>query len=568
MRHSREGMVRTAVALAAGGLLTLGSAGAQERQRADLVIVNAKVWTADEKQPRAEAVAVVGERIVAVGASAEIGSWAGPKTKRIDADGKTVLPGLIDAHVHFHEGSAELSGVQLRDATAPEEFARRIGEFAKKLPKGEWVLGGSWDHELWVGAPLPTKELIDRLTSQHPVFVSRLDGHMALANSLALRLAGITRESKDPTGGTIVRDATGEPTGVLKDAAMNPVFGVIPEPSVEQRMRTIRVGLAEARRLGVTGFHDMSSPLDLRAFQRLAAQGEMTARVYFATPLEQWESPARTGILAGFGNEWVRTGMLKGYADGSLGSTTAWFFGPYDDAPETSGLPASMMFPEGNMKKMALGADKAGLHLAVHAIGDRAIRYILDVFAELQKQDGEADRRLRIEHAQHIHPDDVPRFAQQNVIASMQPYHAIDDGRWAEKRIGARRCQTTYAFRSLLDAGATLAFGSDWPVAPLSPWWGIYAAVTRQTLDGKNPDGWVPKQKITLEEAIRAYTTGAAYAEFSEKEKGSVTVGKLADVIVLDSDLFALAPERIKDVKVVGTIVGGRVVYQVEAKKE
>ena len=567
MRHSREGVVWAVIGLAAGGLLAAGSAQGQERQAADLVIVNAKVWTVDEKQPRAEAVALAGERIVAVGSNAEVGAWVGSKTKRIDAGGKTVLPGLIDAHVHFYEGSAELSGVHLRDAATPEEFARRIGEFAKKVPKGEWILGGSWDHELWASAPLPERDWIDKVTPNHPVFVSRLDGHMALANSVALRLAGITRETKEPRGGTIVRDAKGEPTGVLKDAAMQPVFRVIPGPSIEQRMRTIRAGLAEVRRLGVTGFHDMSSPLDLRAFQKLAMQGEMTARVYFATPMEQWESPARTGILAGFGNEWVRTGVLKGYADGSLGSTTAWFFERYNDAPETSGLPAAMMFPEGSMRKMALGADQAGLQLAVHAIGDRAIRTILDVFAEVEKEDGAADRRLRIEHAQHIHPDDIARFARQKVIASMQPYHAIDDGRWAEKRIGAKRCETTYAFQSLLDAGATLAFGSDWPVAPLSPWWGLYAAVTRRTLDGKNPGGWVPKQKIRLEEAIRAYTMGAAYAEFSEKEKGSLTVGKLADVIVLDSDLFALALEKIKDVQVVVTIVGGRVVYRAESGK-
>ena len=553
------------IAIAACALAVLvTTVTAQEGQAADVVIVNGKVWTVDAAMPRAEALAIVGERIVAVGTNAEIGAWVGSKTKRIDAGGKTVLPGLIDAHVHFRDGSAELSGVQLRDAATPEEFSKRIGEFAKKLPKGEWILGGSWDHELWAGAPQPQRQWIDKVTPDNPVFVSRYDGHMALANSLALRLAGIARRTPERAGGTMVTDAKGEPTGVLKDAAMDPVFAVIPSPTIEQRMRTIRTGLAEARRLGVTGFHDISSPLDLRAFQKLAAQGELTARVYFVTPLEQWEAPARAGILAGFGNEWVRTGALKGYTDGSLGSTTAWFFEPYSDAPETAGLPASMMFPEGGMKKMTLGADRAGLQLAVHAIGDRAIRYMLDVFAEVEKEDGPADRRLRVEHAQHIHPDDIARFAKQKVIASMQPYHAIDDGRWAEKRIGARRCETTYAFRSLLDAGATLAFGSDWPVAPLSPWWGIYAAVTRRTLDGKNPGGWVPKQKITVEEAIRAYTMGAAYAEFSEKEKGSLTAGKLADVVVLDSDLFAMAGKKIKDVQVVATVVGGRIVHRTD----
>ncbi|HVH61931.1 MAG TPA: amidohydrolase, partial [Candidatus Sulfotelmatobacter sp.] len=391
-----------------------------------------------------------------------------------------------------------------------------------------------------------------------PVFVSRYDGHMAMANALALRLAGITRDTKDPPGGTIVRDHDGN----LKDAAMNLIYRVIPAPSEEQLLRMIHAAMDEARRVGVTSIHDISSTEDVRAYQTLAARGELTLRIYSITPLPQWQAPATAGIRAGFGNDWIHLGALKGFADGSLGSTTALFEKPYDDAPETSGLPNEMMLPEGHMLKMALGADKAGLQLAVHAIGDQANRIMLDIYAEVAKQNGtREDRRWRIEHAQHLRPEDFARFGQLAVIASVQPYHAIDDGRWAEKRIGHERAKTTYAFRTFLEHGVRLAFGSDWTVAPLDPMLGLYAAVTRATLDGKNPGGWFPEQKLTLEEAIEAYTMGSAFAEFREKEKGSLTPGKLADVVVLDSDLFAMAQEKIKDAAVRYTIVGGKVVY-------
>lgn len=540
---------------------------AAQAATADIVVLHGKVSTVDPAQPRAEALAIVGERIAAVGTNAEIRKWIGPHTRTIDAAGKTVLPGFIDAHVHFTSGGAEISAVQLRDAASPAEFARRIGDHARKLPKGEWILGGTWDHELWGGVPLPSRDWIDGVTPDHPVLVSRYDGHMALSNSLALRLAGVTRDTATPPGGTIVKDARGEPTGLLKDAAMELVARVIPAQTEQQRTRSIYAALEEARRHGVTGIHDMSSAEDVRVYQKLAARGELTARMYCITPIRQGEALARAGILAGFGNPWIRLGALKGMADGSLGSTTALFFAPYHDAPETSGLLGPLMFPEGNMLKMAVGADRAGLQLAIHAIGDKANRIILDIFAEVEKQNGaRPNRRARLEHAQHIHPHDFARFAKQNVIASVQPYHAIDDGRWAEKRIGRERCKTTYAFRSFLDAGARLAFGSDWPVAPLDPLLAIYAAVTRQTLDGKNPHGWFPEQKVTLAEAIEAHTMGSAYAEFAEKQKGSLTAGKLADMVLLDADLFAIPPERIRDVKVRATLVGGKVVYQQAAK--
>lgn len=536
---------------------------AQQQSFADLVIVHGHVWTVNREHPRAEAIAIHDGRIVAVGSDADIAKWIGPATRTIDAHGKTVLPGFIDAHVHFSSGGGEISSVHLRDANTPQEFARRIGEQAKQLPKGEWMLGGTWDHELWGGTPLPSHDWIDAVTPDNPVFVSRYDGHMAIANALALRLAGITRESKDPPGGTVVRGKDGNPTGLLKDAAMNLVYRVIPPPSEEQLLRMIHAAMDEARRYGVTSIHDISSTEDVRAYQTLAARGELTLRIYCITPLPQWEGPATAGIRAGFGNDWIHLGALKGFADGSLGSTTALFEQPYNDAPETSGLPNEMMLPEGNMLKMVLGADKAGLQIAVHAIGDKANRIMLDVYAEVARQNGaRPDRRWRIEHAQHLRPEDFARFAQLGVIASVQPYHAIDDGRWAEKRIGHERAKTTYAFRTFLDHGVRLAFGSDWTVAPLNPLLGLYAAVTRATLDGKNPGGWFPEQKLTLEEAIQAYTMGSAFAEFREKEKGSLTPGKLGDVIVLDTDLFSIPPEKIKDAAVRFTIVGGKVVYE------
>jgi hypothetical protein len=569
--------------------------GAQElRPPADLIITNAKVWTVDPAKPRAEAVAVVGDRIAAVGSAAEIKKWAGPQTKTLDAKGGSVLPGFIDSHVHFATGGFDLAGVQLKDAKTPEEFTRRIGEFAKKVPKGEWILGGTWDHENFPGTPMPERAWIDKVTPDHPVFVSRYDGHMALANSLALRLAGVTRETPTPSGGEIVKDASGEPTGAMKDAAMDLVYRVIPPATEEQLTRAIRAALAEARRFGVTGVHAMSSAEDLRVFQKLYAAGELTTRIYAITPIEQWQAPAGAGITAGFGNDWLRTGAVKGFADGSLGSTTALFYAPYDDAPHTRGLPAGMMFPEGNMLRMALGADRAGLQLCIHAIGDRAIQTILDVYKEVEKRNDQnvgqtsrsvpsvssvsstsstsplstshsslatASRRWRIEHAQHMAPQSFADFARLGVIASMQPYHAIDDGRWALKRIGVERGRGTYAFRTFLDRGVKLAFGSDWTVAPLDPLTGIYAAVTRRTLDDKHPGGWYPEQKISLAEAIEAYTMGSAYAEASEKVKGSLTPGKFADIVILDSDLFTLAPEKLMGARVTTTIAGGKVVY-------
>ncbi|MBA2525850.1 MAG: amidohydrolase [Pyrinomonadaceae bacterium] len=531
-----------------------------------LIVFNATVHTMDSGKPTAEAVAIYGQRVVAVGSNKEIKGMAGAGTRVIDARGQLVLPGFNDSHVHFLSGGFQLSSVDLRDADTPEEFSDRIRRFADKLPSGRWITGGDWDHERWANingsAPLPTRELIDRFTPNTPVFVSRLDGHMALANSLALKLAGVTRETPDPPGGLIVRDAkTGEPTGVLKDAAMGYVWKIVPDSSFEEKLAAARAATEHAARLGVTSVQDMSAGNDVGVYQMLLDRGELKTRIYAVSPLPAWERLARTGIRAHFGNHMLRIGGLKGFSDGSLGSTTAFFYEPYKDAPNTSGLAGDEMFPEGAMLTRVREADSPGLQIMIHAIGDRANDLILSIFEQVTRENGERDRRFRIEHAQHLRREDISRFGRAKVIASMQPYHAIDDGRWAEKRIGKERARTTYAFRSLLDAGATLAFGTDWSVAPLDPMLSIYAAVTRRTLDGKNPQGWVPEQKISVEEAVRAYTVASAYAEFQDTVKGSITPGKLADLVMLSRDIYKIDPKEIEKVKVVLTIVDGRIVF-------
>jgi predicted amidohydrolase YtcJ len=529
---------------------------------ADTIIINAVVHTMDTTQPTAEAVAIYSNRIVAVGSTSDIKKLAGPTTRTIDANQRLLLPGFNDAHTHFMTGGFQLSSVDLRDADSPHEFAARLKAFAEKLPKGRWITGGDWDHERWPDAKLPAKDLIDSFTSDIPVFVNRLDGHMALANSLALKLAGITRETPDPPGGVIVRDQSGEPTGVLKDAAQGFVWKVIPEATFDEKLAAARAASNYAAKLGVTSIQDVSAGTDVGVYQTLLDRGELKTRIYAVAPLPQWERLARTGVRAHFGSEMLRVGGLKGFSDGSLGSTTALFYEPYRDDPSTSGIAGDEMYPEGAMLKRVMEADRAGLQVMIHAIGDRANDLILGIYEQVERENGKRDRRFRIEHAQHLRPQDIPRFARNRVIASMQPYHAIDDGRWAEKRIGKERAKTTYAFRALLDAGATLAFGTDWTVAPLNPLLTIYAAVTRRTIDGKNPHGWVPEQKLSVEETVRAYTIGSAYAEFQEQVKGTITPGKLADLVLLSRDIFKIDPKEIENVKVVLTMVDGRVVYE------
>jgi hypothetical protein len=544
-------------------LTTATGALAAGRPAADLIVTNARVWTVDPDRPEAEALAILGDRLVAVGSRAEVEAWRGPSTEVIDAGGRRVLPGFNDAHVHFVDGSAKLSRVDLKDARSPEEFTRRIADAARALPKGQWVLGGNWDDQGFARPQLPTRQWLDATTPDHPVWVDRYDGHMAVANSLALKLAGVTAATKDPPGGEVVRDARGEPTGLLKDAAMGFVTKVVPPLTTEARLDVVRQGLKHAASLGVTSVQDMNPGYeDVAAYADLLERGELTARIY-AAPLEtQWEDQAKVGLRRAFGSPWLRLGALKGYADGSLGSTTAYFFEPYLDAPGTRGLLSDEMQPLEAIRERLVKADAAGLQLCLHAIGDRAIAMTLDLFGDVLKANGPRERRWRIEHSQHVARADFARYARLGVIASVQPYHAIDDGRWADARIGPERAKTTYAFRTFLDHGVRLALGTDWFVAPLNPMETLYAAVTRATLDGKRPGGWVPEQKITLAEAIAAYTTGSAYAEFQEKQKGSLTPGQLADLVILSQDVFAIPPAAIKDVVVETTIVGGKVVYR------
>ena len=529
---------------------------------ADLVVVNARIHTLDPARPAASALAVQGNRIAYVGADAVARADACGSARIIDAQGRLLLPGFNDSHVHFMSGGEGRSAVDLRDADSPQEFARRIAAFAKTLPKGEWILLGNWDHERWTPNALPTRQLIDAITPEHPVFVSRLDGHMALANSLALKLAGIDRHTRDVPGGEIVRDVGGDPTGILKDDAMGAVYAVLPERTLEQRIGYAQAATDYAASLGVTSVQDMNGEVGLPAYQLLLQRGTLKTRIYAVTPLTAWARWRAVGVRAAFGDAMLRVGGLKGFTDGSLGATTAWFHRPYRDAPNTSGLAlAEFAQHRGNVA----GAEQAGLQVMIHAIGDRANDETLKVYEDVARQSGTRDRRFRIEHAQHLDPGLIRRYAAAGVIASMQPYHAIDDGRWAHKRLQPERLAGTYAFRSLLDAGVQLAFGTDWEVAPLDPMQGIYAAVTRRTLDGAHPDGWLPAQKISVEEAVRAYTVGSAHAEFQENDKGMLRPGMLADFVLWSQDIYRIAPERIGETRAVLTVVDGRVVFEAGA---
>jgi len=527
---------------------------------ADLVIKNANIRTMDAKRTIVRSIAMLNGKIIAVGSDAETALLVGKNTRVIDAGGKTIIPGFNDAHVHFMETGSQLSSVDLRDAKTPEEFVRRIKDFAAKLPKGRWILGGKWDHENWTPNNLPTAAMVDAATPDNPLFIDRLDGHMALANSLAMRLAKVNKDTKEVAGGEIVRDAAGNPTGVFKDAAMSYIGAVIPEPSFEQKFEAIVAATEHAASLGITSVQDMSTGADVGVFQEVLRQGKLKTRVYGCSPLDGYKRWMNTGVRYAFGNAMLRVGCLKGYTDGSLGSTTAWFFDPYLDDPKTSGLPMGDVLT--TMKDDIANADKAGLQVNIHAIGDRANAVILDYYADLDKLNGARDRRFRIEHAQHLRQQDIARFGKIGVVASMQPFHIIDDGRWAWKRLDEKRLKGTYAFRTLLDTGGVLAFGSDSPVAPINPLFGVYGAVTRRTLDDKNPLGWMPEQKITVDEAVRAFTYGSAYAEFQEKWKGTLEVGKLADLVILSDDIFSIDPTKIGQVKVLKTVVDGKVVYE------
>lgn len=530
-------------------------ASCSDQPKADLVVTG-KIWTGNNNAPWAEAMAIVDDTIAAIGSKDEVKKWIGDKTEQIEGTNENlIVPGFIDCHTHFIDGGFALASVKLRDAKSPEEFIQRISAFAKTLPEGAWITSGDWDHENW-GGTLPTRDWIDSVTQKNPVWINRLDGHMCLANSAALKAASIDDKVKDVTGGTIVRDKKGKLTGVFKDNAMGLIYPSVPDPGDQLEDKALDAAMKYVAERGVTSVHNMSGYHDV--FERAHTSNKLTTRIYAGMMLSDWKELDSKIKSNGRGDKWLKIGTLKEFVDGSLGSHTAAFFKPFEDTPKDSGF---FVIQEPELYKRIKSADSAGLQVMVHAIGDKAIHTLLNIFERVIKENGEHERRFRIEHAQHIDPDDIGRFASLNVIPSMQPYHSIDDGRWAEKVIGHKRSETTYAFRSLFDANARVAFGSDWFVAPPAPLEGIYAAVTRRTLDDKNPDGWIPEQKITVEQALRAYTTNAAYSSFDEDIKGSLEKGKLADFVVLDKDIFTVSPETIRDVQVLRTVVGGKTVY-------
>jgi len=555
---------------AVAAIAAIHSAVAQNAaSRATLVLVNGKIWTEDSARPEVEAVAIAGNTILATGTTAEMRKLAAPSAKIIDLAGRRVVPGFNDAHIHVMIGGEDELGVHLTSAKSAAEFRQRIADFARTAPKGSWILNGLWDEQRWTERKLPTHELIDDITPDNPVAVARTDLHMIVANKLAMQLAHVDRNTKDVPGGVILRDKDGNPTGIFKDAAKALILSAIPPQNEEQVKQDILAAQRVAARNGVTSVQDMAvaaedpeGALRVKAVQSLYREGRLTVRFAEALSLNYAKQLSELGIERDFGNAYYHVGSLKSFADGGLGASTAWFTEPYTDNPANSGIASDQLREPEKMYAAMHTADRAGLQLIMHAIGNRANHEILNMYERLEKEDGPGDHRFRIEHAQTLLPSDIARFAALHVIASVQPFHAIDDGRWAERRIGPERIKTTYAFRSLFDSGAVVCFGSDWPVAPLRPITGIYAAVTRRTIDGKNPDGWVPEQKVTVAQAVRAYTVNAAYAEGEERIKGSITPGKLADLAVLSQDIFHIDPVQIDATEVDMTIFDGNVLYE------
>jgi len=528
-------------------------------ETADTIFINGKIWTGDRTNPDASAIAIRGNKVIAVGTDIDIEKLKNKTTKIINFQGKRVTPGFIDNHTHFSEVSGLLTAVQLRDASSKKEFVKRISDFAKHMKPGKWMVDGIWDHEAW-GGQLPEARWIDSVTADNPVFLWRTDGHMALANSAAMKLAGIDKKTPDIAGGEIVRDREGNPSGIFKDAAMDLITKKIPVLTKEEQALSFYAGIEHAVSFGVTQIHDMGKWAHLEAFKKLYTDNKLKMRIYSFVPVQTHSRLADYVKKYGRGNDMHRWGGLKAMVDGSLGSTTAWFYEAYNDEPDKRGFP---IYELKEFKGWIKAGDLAGLHVTVHAIGDRANDWILDSFEDIAKNNPDnTQRRWRIEHAQHLSPAAIKRMNRLSVIPSMQPYHAIDDGRWAEKRIGPERIKLTYAFKSLLQTNANLTFGSDSPVAPMNVMQGIYAAVTRQTLDGKNPDGWVPAEKISIEEALRAYTTNNAFAGFQEDRLGQLKSGYLADFVVLEQDIFEIPSDAIKDVAVSMTVIDGKIVYK------
>ena len=527
------------------------------RNRADTVYVNGSIWTGVESASRAQAIAVKDEFLVAVGSNENVEHLKDSNTKIVDLQGRFVVPGLMDAHTHFMDGGFQLVRLNFREVDSPENFIYKIDSAAQKLEPGQWILGGNWDHEKW-GGELPHHSWVDDVSKEYPVFVHRVDMHMAFANSKAMQLAGITGDTPDPPGGVIDRDhMNGNPTGILREAeAKELVQRVVTPPTEEERKRVLQKAMDYALMCGITQVHDMCSWEDLLTYRKVETAGEFRMRIYAAPWWTNWKKQIDYITEYGTGNRWLQWPALKGMMDGSLGSRTAWMHDPYKDDPSTRGVIVAsdtVLF-----KTMMQEADAAGIRFAIHAIGTRANEWTLDQFRAVAKMNGRRERRFKVEHAQHLRNSEIVRFGREGVIPSVQPFHAIDDSRWAYKRVEEDVLGGTYAFKSLLNSDAKVVFGSDWTVAPMSPILGIYAAVTRETIDGSQPGGWHPNEKMTVDEALLAYTASVAYAGFQEDVLGTIEVGKLADFVVLSRDLFEIEPEEIKNTGVLRTVVGGK----------
>lgn len=536
---------------------------------ADLVLRGGRVFLADDAHTVTQAIAVRDGRVVRVGTDAEVAGLVGPVTRVVELNGRLVTPGFNDAHIHFARGGTALLDVVLQGTSSLAEVERRVAEAVARAEPGEWILGRGWDHTRLPASELdatgwPTLEALDRAAPDHPVYLTRVDGHVAWVNSRALELAGITAATPTPAGGEITLGADGRPTGILKETAMYLVSRHVPDAPPAKVRRGIRAALEMAARAGVTSVQTEASPLDLQIYRELQRQDSLSVRVYGWHPLEMETIRAfsRLGIGAFFGDEWIRVGMLKGFTDGTLGSRTAYMLAPFADDPTTRGLPR---YPTAQLDSLVQAADRAGLQVILHAIGDAANRQVLDAFERAAQVNGARARRHRVEHAQILDPADIPRFARLGVIASMQPTHATSDMRWVETRIGHERARHgAYAWRSLLDAGAHVVFGTDFFVEPMEPIEGLYSAVTRQSREepGTPPGGWLPEQRLSREEAIRLYTAGSAFGEGEEHRKGTLRQGMLADLVVWDRDLLRVPEEEMLRATPDLTVVGGRVVFQ------
>ena len=527
------------------------------------VYYNGIIWTGNKDNPSASAILIKGDKISFVGNDNETLSRTSDQAEKIDLGGRFVTPGFIDNHVHFMSGGLQLSRVDLRNAKSKKEFQELIAKADNDLAEGVWMQGGNWDHELW-GGQYPDRSWIDEVVNDRPVFLDRLDGHMGLANSAALSLANITEETEDPIGGIILKDSSGQPTGILKDLAMGLCNKLIPEPSSEELDLALQKATEYAHSLGVTQVHDMGSWGDLQTYKRNHSNGKLNIRIKIYPWYTNWKDIIDNVRENGTGDDWLRWDGIKGMMDGSLGSRTAWMHRPY--LPETGSKEKETLPTVGiitlddttDFKYLLRETDKANIQHTVHAIGDKANDWILKEYAKIREEHGYKDRRSRIEHAQHLSPSAIEIFAKDSIIPSMQPYHLFDDGSWAHKRIGHDLLSRTYIFRSLIDSGANLTFGSDWTVAPLDPVKGIYAAVTRRTRDGKHPDGWFPNEKISVEEALNCYTINNAYAAFWENTTGSIAAGKYADFVVHSSNLLTASDDELLSSRVLRTVIAGQ----------